>query len=88
MEVGEEENTFIVVWSKSMENRYCKMSVQCTVYSVQSNPITFIMMVLDISLSWEPEKDGNVTGKSEKYLPTSNDPRMVTSSNITVKVMK
>ena len=45
-------------------------------------------MVLDISLSWEPEKDGNVTGKSEKYLPTSNDPRMVTSSNITVKVMK
>ena len=45
MEVGEEENTFIVVWSKSMENRYCKMSVQCTVYSVQSNPITFIMTV-------------------------------------------
>ena len=48
---------------------------------------TFIMMSLEIILTWEPENIGwNRTNKSEQYLPNSNDPRMVTSSNITVKV--
>ena len=48
---------------------------------------TFIMMVLEIILTWKPENIGwNVTNKSEKYLPNSNDPRMETSSNIIVKV--
>ena len=45
------------------------------------------MMSLEITLNWEPENIGlNVKNKSEKYLPNSTDPRMVTSSNITVKV--
>ena len=45
------------------------------------------MMNLEIILTWEPENIGwNVKNKSEKYLPNSTDPRMVTSSNITVKV--
>ena len=45
------------------------------------------MMSLEIILNWEPENIGwNVKNKSEKYLPHSTDPRMVTSSNITVKV--
>ena len=44
-------------------------------------------MSLEIILSWEPENIGwNTNNKSEKYLPNSNDPRMVTSSNMTVKV--
>ena len=44
-------------------------------------------MSLEIILTWEPENIGwNRTNKSEQYLPNSNDPRMVTSSNITVKV--
>ena len=45
------------------------------------------MMNLEIILNWEPENIGwNVKNKSEKYLSYSNDPRMVTSSYITVKV--
>ena len=48
---------------------------------------TFIMVVLEIILSWEPGSIGrNMTIENEQYLPNSNDPRMVTSSNITVKV--
>ena len=44
-------------------------------------------MKLEIDLTWEPQNIGwNMTNKSEKYLPNSPDPRMVTSSNITVKV--
>ena len=47
------------------------------------------MMNLEIILTWEPENIGwNVTNSSEKYLPDWNDPRMVTSSNISVKVKK
>ena len=44
-------------------------------------------MKLEIDLTWEPQNIGwNMTNKREKYLPNSPDPRMVTSSNITVKV--
>ena len=44
-------------------------------------------MVLEIILTWEHENFGlNVTRKSEKYLPNLTDPRMVSSSNITLKV--
>ena len=55
----------------------------------QINPsiTTFIIVVLEIILSWEPGSIGrNMTIENEQYLPNSNDPRMVTSSNITVKV--
>ena len=45
------------------------------------------MMVLEMSISWEPENIGwNVTQKSEEYLPNFQDHRRVASSNITVKV--
>ena len=45
------------------------------------------MMSLEIILTWEPENIGwNIKNKHEKYLPNSNDPRMVASSDITVKV--
>ena len=45
------------------------------------------MMNLEITLTWEPENIGwNVKNKFGKYIPNSNDPRMVASSNITVKV--
>ena len=44
-------------------------------------------MKLEIDLTWEPQNIGwNMTNKREKYLPNSPDPRMATSSNITVKV--
>ena len=44
-------------------------------------------MVLEIILTWEHENFVlNVTRKSEKYLPNLTDPRMVSISNITVKV--
>ena len=44
-------------------------------------------MNLEIILTWEPENIGwNMTTKNENYIPNSNDPRMVTSSKITVKV--
>ena len=44
-------------------------------------------MILEIILSWEPENIGwNVTSQSDKYLPDTQDPRIVISSNITVKV--
>ena len=44
-------------------------------------------MKLEIDLTWKPQNIGwNMTNKREKYLPNSPDPRMVTSSNITVKV--
>ena len=55
----------------------------------QINPsiTTFIIVVLEIILSWEPGSIGrNMTIENEQYLPNSNDPRMVTSSYITVKV--
>ena len=45
------------------------------------------MVVLEITLTWEPENfDLNSTRKRDKYLPILTDPRMVSSSNITVKV--
>ena len=45
------------------------------------------MIVLEMILTWEPENIGwNKTNKIENYIPNSNDPRMVTSSKITVKV--
>ena len=44
-------------------------------------------MCLEIFLSWESENfDWNARNKSEKYLPDSDDPRMVTISNVTLKV--
>ena len=49
--------------------------------------LTFIMIVLEMILTWEPENIGwNKTNKNENYIPNSNDPRIVTSSNINVKV--
>ena len=45
------------------------------------------MIVLEMILTWEPENIGwNMTNKNENYIPNSNDPRIVTSSNINVKV--
>ena len=44
-------------------------------------------MSLEIILTWEPGNIGwNEKTKTEKYIPNSNDPRIVTTSNITVKV--
>ena len=46
-----------------------------------------MMMVLEISLTWEPQHIGwNITNVSEQFLANSKDPRRVKSSNITVKV--